>query len=100
MKAKDLLALTAGQHALQAALCAKLETALDECHAARDAADYVEKCLRVIEAEVLSGDQRPGNQPMWPTHVAHAVLARVKTLEMRIESLEADLSSACAKVQQ
>jgi hypothetical protein len=101
MKAKDLLALTAGQHALQAALCAKLETALDECDATQDGADYLERCLREIANQILMPNQAiMPNQPMWPSRVVEQTVAHVQGLRDRVVQLEASLSSACAKVQQ
>lgn len=101
MKAKTLLALTAGQHALQAALCAKLESALSDRYEAQQNAQYMERCLREVERHVLPQevDQRP-SEPLWPGGVVRDVTSVVDTLRGRIAQLETDLSAACAKVRQ
>lgn len=101
MKASTLLALTAGQTAHLTALCEKLATAIDDRDAAREAAVYVERCLREIATQVLPANPAiMPDQPMWPTRTAVQTIACVQELRARIAALEASLASACAKVQQ
>lgn len=101
MKAKTLLELTAGQHALQAALCAKLEETIEDRDRAQESARHVERCLREIATQVLPVNPAiMPNEPMWPSRVAQQTIVCVQGLQEKIAGLEADLSAACAKVRQ
>lgn len=103
MNARKLLDLTRGAHALQEALAGKLDIALLERREAQDAAQHAERCLRAIEKDVLAMAGEPPSQvngALWPSHLADRVTQHVSGLHLRIRALEADLASACAKVNQ
>lgn len=100
MKAANLLDLTRGAHALQAALAAKLEMAIVERDEAQGDSQHADRCLREIEKRLWPDVDPAPDSALWRAKIVDNAQRLMHDLHARIADLEADLAATVRRTEQ